>query len=124
MEPRQLGSGFEKLESGINAVPRDYARFGYLFAHGGRVDGRQVVSAEWVREATSPDTSFDPAEHYRYWWWVDTERQGRFFARGNHGQYVYVDPTTDVVVVRLGRGDGGISWPEVLRDVADRIAAV
>ena len=117
-------SGFEKLESGVNAVARDYARFGYLFAHEGRVDGRQVVPADWVREATARDSSADPAEHYQYWWWVDTEREGRFFARGNHGQYVYVDPATDVVVVRLGREDGDVPWSEVLRDVADRVASV
>ena len=117
------GSGFEKLESGVNAVPRDYARFGYLFAHEGHVDGRQVVSAEWVREATARTTAADPAEHYQYWWWVDTERDGRFYARGNHGQFVYVDPATDVVVVRLGRTDGDVPWPEVLRDIAARVAA-
>ena len=117
------GSGFEKLESGGNAVARDYGRFGYLVAHGGRVGDRQVVSAGWVREATAFDTSRDPADHYQYWWWVDTERPGRFFARGNLGQFVYVDPATDVVVVRLGRHDGGEHWVELLRDVADRVAA-
>lgn len=117
------GSGFEKLESGVNAVPRDYARFGYLFASEGRVDGRQVVPAEWVAEATARDTSTDPAEHYQHWWWVDRERAGRFYAAGNHGQFVYVDPATDVVVVRLGRTDGGVRWPAVLRGVADRVGA-
>jgi CubicO group peptidase (beta-lactamase class C family) len=115
------GSGFEKLESGVNALPRDYARFGYLFAHEGRVDGRQVVSADWVREATARDTSADPADFYQYWWWVDTEREGRFYAAGNHGQYVYVDPATDVVVVRLGREGDDVEWPAVLRDIADRV---
>jgi CubicO group peptidase (beta-lactamase class C family) len=117
-------SGFEKMESGLNALPRDYARFGYLFAHDGRVDGRQVVDPEWVREATAKDTSGDPAEHYQHWWWVDTEREGRFYAAGNHGQFVYVDPATDVVVVRLGREDGDVHWPTVLRDVADRVGAL
>ncbi|WP_432546164.1 serine hydrolase domain-containing protein [Kineococcus sp. SYSU DK004] len=114
-------SGFEKMESGVNARPRDFARLGYLFAHEGRVGNRQVVSAEWVREATARDTSADPAEHYQLWWWVDTEREGRFFARGNKGQFVYVDPATDVVAVRLGRDHGGVDWPEVLRDVTDRV---
>jgi CubicO group peptidase (beta-lactamase class C family) len=116
-------SGFEKMESGVNALARDYARFGYLFAHDGQVAGRQVVSADWVREATARDTSRDPADHYQYWWWVDTERPERFFARGNFGQYVYVDPASDVVVVRLGRDDGGEDWPGLLRDVADRVNA-
>ncbi len=117
-------SGFEKMESGVNAVPRDFARLGYLFAHEGRVGDRQVVGADWVREATALDTSADPADHYQLWWWVDTERDGRFYARGNHGQYVYVDPATDVVVVRLGRAEGDVDWPAVLRDVVDRVNAM
>ncbi|HEX8496895.1 MAG TPA: serine hydrolase [Actinomycetales bacterium] len=116
-------SGFPKMESGFNARAVDYARFGYLFAHEGRVGDRQVVPAAWVAEATARDTTADPAEHYQYWWWVDTEREGRFSARGNKGQYVYVDPATDVVVVRMGRDYGIDDWPAVLRDVADRVQA-
>jgi CubicO group peptidase (beta-lactamase class C family) len=82
-----------------------------------------VVPADWVAEATGRDVSTDPADHYQYWWWVDTEREGRFSARGNKGQYVYVDPATDVVVVRMGRDYGIDDWPAVLRDVADRVQA-
>jgi CubicO group peptidase (beta-lactamase class C family) len=93
-----------------------------LFAREGRAGDRQVVPAGWVAEATARDTSGDPAEHYQYWWWVDTEREGRFYARGNEGQFVYVDPVTDVVVVRLGREEGIEDWPSVLRAVADRIS--
>lgn len=116
-------SGFAKMESGFNARPIDYARFGYLFAHEGRVGHRQVVPEAWVAEATAADTSADPAEHYQYWWWVDTDRPGRFMARGNKGQFVYVDPATDVVVVRTGVDFGIDEWPEVLADVVDRVNA-
>ena len=42
-------SGFEKLESGVNATALDYARFGLLFLHGGRWNGRRIVSRRWVR---------------------------------------------------------------------------
>ncbi len=117
---------FPKMESGVNARALDYARFGLLFAREGRAGDRQVVPAGWVAEATARDTSADPAEHYQHWWWVDTEREGRFYARGNKGQFVYVDPATDVVVVRLGREEGleaSGDWPALLRDVADRVAA-
>ncbi|MGY1650632.1 serine hydrolase domain-containing protein [Geodermatophilus sp. SYSU D01119] len=114
-------SGFPKMESGFNARALDYARFGLLFAREGRAGDRQVVPAAWVAEATARDTTGDPAEHYQYWWWVDTEREGRFSARGNKGQFVYVDPATDVVVVRTGREAVLEDWTAVLRDVADRV---
>jgi CubicO group peptidase (beta-lactamase class C family) len=114
---------FPKMESGVNARAVDFARFGLLFAREGRAGDRQVVPASWVAEATARDTTTDPAEHYQYWWWVDPEREGRFSARGNKGQFVYVDPVTDVVVVRTGREAVLEDWPAVLRDVADRVAA-
>jgi CubicO group peptidase (beta-lactamase class C family) len=117
------GSGFEKMESGLNAAPADYARFGLLFLHGGEWNGARIVSEGWVRAATARDTSADPAEHYQYFWWVDTERPGRFYAVGNLGQYVYVAPDADAVIVRNGR-DWGVehdTWLAAFREIADRL---
>jgi CubicO group peptidase (beta-lactamase class C family) len=117
-------SRFEKLESGINATAADYARFGLLYLHGGEWDGARIVSEEWVRAATRNDTPTNPAPHYQYFWWIDLERPGRFYALGDYGQYVYVAPDADAVVVRLGR-DWGIdnrTWLDTFRSVADRLA--
>ena len=117
------GSGFEKMESGLNAAPADYARFGLLFLHGGEWNGARIVSAGWVRAATARDTSADPAKHYQYFWWIDTERPGRFYAVGNLGQYVYVAPDADAVIVRNGR-DWGVehdTWLAAFREIADRL---
>jgi CubicO group peptidase (beta-lactamase class C family) len=117
------GSGFEKMESGLNAAPVDYARFGLLFLHGGEWNGARIVSEGWVRAATARDTSADPAEHYQYFWWIDTERPGRFYAVGNLGQYVYVAPDADAVIVRNGR-DWGVehdTWLAAFREIADRL---
>jgi CubicO group peptidase (beta-lactamase class C family) len=73
--------------------------------------------------SVAEDTSGDPSPGYQCWWWVDTERPGRFFARGNLGQSIYVDPRTDVVIVRT-RADFGIdTWRELLRAVAGKAAA-
>jgi CubicO group peptidase (beta-lactamase class C family) len=115
--------GFEKSESGINARAIDFARFGLLMLREGRRDREQVVPAEWVREATARESSRDPAEQYQYWWWIDTKRPGRYYAAGNKGQYVYVAPDKDAVVVRMGR-DFGVdfdAWRRILRETADAI---
>ena len=108
-------SGFEKLESGLNATPADFARFGQLFLHHGHWNSRRIVSKDWVAAGTAADTSTDPADFYQYFWWVDVERSGRFYALGNLGQYIYVAPDADAVVVRFGRDWGGSAtrhgWP-------------
>jgi CubicO group peptidase (beta-lactamase class C family) len=116
-------SGFEKLESGFNAAPVDYARFGSLFLHGGRAGGTQVVSREWVESATAGDAT-DPAGYYQYFWWVDDQRSDRYYALGNFGQYIYVAPDADAVIVRNG-ADWGIEndrWLSVFRALADQLA--
>ena len=47
-------SGIEKFFGGFNATARDYARLGLLFLHGGTLNGRTVVSQEWIDRSLSP----------------------------------------------------------------------
>jgi CubicO group peptidase (beta-lactamase class C family) len=116
-------SGFEKMESGINGRAIDFAKFGRLYLNRGEWDGEQVVPAGWVEQSTRVDTATDPADFYQYFWWVDVvePERGRFLARGNLGQYIYVAPDKDLVIVRMGEGFGyDERWPEVLRSIADK----
>jgi hypothetical protein len=113
-------SGFEKMESGINGRAIDFLRFGRLFLNEGRNGDQQVVSAQWVAEATSRDTSTDPAADYQYFWWIDEVGDG-YLAWGNHGQFIYIVPSQELVVVRMGTGYGYDDWPAVLREIAGQL---
>ncbi len=116
-------SGFEKMESGINARAIDFAKFGRLYLNRGEWNGKQVVPASWFEESTRVDTATDPADFYQYFWWVDVAQPqlGRFMARGNLGQFIYVAPDKDLVIVRMGESFGYNRWPEVLRSIADKV---
>jgi CubicO group peptidase (beta-lactamase class C family) len=118
-------SGFEKLESGVNARPVDYARFGLLFLHDGEWNGRRIISEGWVRASTGAEPATDSAYYqgYRYFWWLDVERPRRFYALGKYGQYIYIAPDADAVVVRFGRdwGLGNTTWLATFRDIADQL---
>jgi len=63
-------SGFEKMESGVNARAIDFARFGLMASHGGLVDGEQIVSQQWMEDATAVDITSNPDAHYQYFWHV------------------------------------------------------
>jgi CubicO group peptidase (beta-lactamase class C family) len=119
------GSGFEKMESGLNARPVDYARFGLLLLHEGEWNGRRIVSEKWVRAATGADGATDQASYhgYRYFWWLDVDRPGRFYAMGKYGQYIYLAPDADTVVVRFGRdwGVGNSTWLATFRELIDQL---
>jgi CubicO group peptidase (beta-lactamase class C family) len=117
-------SGFEKMESGLNGRPVDLAKFGLLFAQGGRWRGRQLVPRGWVEDRTVVSTRFAraPAPSYQYFWWVqDDRRPPARFARGKYAQHLYVVPESDLVLVRFGRDVGYPHWPELLGDMAARL---
>jgi CubicO group peptidase (beta-lactamase class C family) len=108
-------SGFEKMESGLNARAIDFAKLGVLYLNGGDWEGREILPRSWVETSTGPQA----APHYGYWWWVEPD--GSFLARGNHGQLVYVDPSRGLVMARSGTTDGDVDWPAVLAGLAERI---
>src|SRR5215216_5968524 len=115
-------SGFEKMESGVIARARDFARFGMLFAGAGDWEGRQLISRGWVEESTRPDTRTDPSLEYQYFWWVDTpDNTSHFSARGKYGQYIYVAPEKDLVIVRLGKEEGAQGY-DYLIDLFEQLA--
>jgi CubicO group peptidase (beta-lactamase class C family) len=96
------GVGREFSGAGFNATLRDFARFGQMVLDGGVANGRRIVSAEWIRESTSPTqprgTGGRPG--YGYQWWM-AEGASAFQAIGLQGQFIYIDPATRTVIVKL-----------------------
>lgn len=94
--------------TGVNARLRDYGRFGLLMAQDGMWDGKRLLPEGWVRQATVPSTpQVQPGElyygyplGYQYQWWTLPWGDGVFTAQGVNGQFVYVDPANDLVVVQ------------------------
>lgn len=128
-------SGFEKMESGINARAIDYARFGLIFLHGGYWNGNQILPKSWVTDSTTPINP-DPrvwetfsewlnyGGYYKYHWWGLKNLDGTndFAARGHLGQVIYVAPRKNMVIVRFGEEpDSSIDWTLVIRALVDQI---
>lgn len=127
-------SGFEKMESGINARAVDYARFGLIFLHNGFWNGVQILPESWVHESTQPlrpdprtwETSAfwpDYGGYYKYHWWGinNLDDSYDFYAHGRYDQIIYVAPRKNVVVVRLGNApDNKLAWPLVIHNLVDQ----
>jgi CubicO group peptidase (beta-lactamase class C family) len=82
-------------------TPRQMVRFGELYLNRGRVAGRQVVPARWVDDSFVPRGRSDYSEQmYGYGWWM-RELAGRqaFYAWGFGGQYIFVVPQAQLVIV-------------------------
>lgn len=101
------GAGMEIAFGGLSAVLRDYARFGLIYLNEGRIQDQQIVPAEWIRAAVTPDAAHlmpgdNPASDwvfgYGYQWWIPQNPDGDFLALGVHGQMVYVYPRYNTVI--------------------------
>jgi CubicO group peptidase (beta-lactamase class C family) len=112
-------SGFEKMETGVNARAIDFAKFGQLFLNGGNWNGEQVISEAWVAESTQPETltgsdystyypdyfsSMPGRGYYKYMWWGMEREDGSYdySAEGDKGQFIYISPHKKLVIVRNG----------------------
>jgi CubicO group peptidase (beta-lactamase class C family) len=96
----------------LSLHPHDMAKIGLLFMQRGRWEDEQVVSRAWVEAATkvqavTPDDSEDP---YGYGWWLDPAVEHGYRADGRGGQYIFVLPEWDMVVVTTG---GGFEMDEI-----------
>ena len=100
----------EKAFCCFNAIARDYARFGQLILNKGSWNGKQIVSPQYVAEATTPakylkdrSENNNPVDYYGYQYWMIEHNGIRAVSQnGLFGQYVYIIPEKNAVVVRLG----------------------
>jgi CubicO group peptidase (beta-lactamase class C family) len=129
--------GFEKMASGLNARSIDFAHFGQLMLNGGLWDDHQLIPQAWVEESTTPDrfdrrpwmdfTEFkDGGGYYKYHWWGRVRPDGHYeyFANGSHGQYIFICPAHQIVIVRNGSSEGQVDdWPAIFGAIEDKLLA-
>lgn len=103
--------GCALANGGVSCTARDLARVGRLMLDGGVVAGERVVSEAWVRQTlaggdpalaeASANRVVFPNLSYRNQWWSTGNERGNVYAVGIHGQYVWLDPLTDTVIVKF-----------------------
>jgi len=94
----------EMALGGLNATLRDYAKIGSLFLHKGNWNGEQIVPKDWVKASVTPDAPHlmpDDDFGYGYQWWIPKSTQGEFMALGVYNQNIYINPTTNTIIVKL-----------------------
>jgi CubicO group peptidase (beta-lactamase class C family) len=102
--------GFELAHFGFNAVLRDYARLARLLAHDGAWDGRQLIPAQWMIDATTvrpSDAYLAPGKAdrdfgYGYLLWLLPWGRRQFAMFGDFGQRLCIDPASKIVLAQTG----------------------
>jgi hypothetical protein len=117
-------TGFACANGGVSVSMRDLARFGYLVLNGGSVGAHQACSPAWaagIRAGADPKllraTDFGrefPEGSYCAQWWITGDETSAFESRGIYGQFLWIDPTADIVIVKLS------SLPKALEPIVTR----
>lgn len=90
---------------GLCISAEDMAKIGQMCLEGGRYDGKQIVSPEWIMESTEPCIQCDGNFKnmlYGLLWWVIDEKKHIYAAIGNSGNVIYVNPEKETVVAITG----------------------
>jgi CubicO group peptidase (beta-lactamase class C family) len=97
-------------------TPRNMARLGYLYLHGGNIEGNQIVPAQWVQESLTnftgfTDNAWGDLKNYNYgylWWLGELKGYKVFFALGHGGQYIMNFPALDMIIVTTS--ESRVDW--------------
>jgi CubicO group peptidase (beta-lactamase class C family) len=100
-----------RAAGGICVAPRDLARFGEMIRRRGVTNGRQVVPGAWIDDinergdpeawAASEFADIFPQASYRSQWYRIDRTKGVLVAFGIHGQWIYIHPEAELVIVRM-----------------------
>ena len=107
--------GAARTAGGICVLPRDLLRFGELVRNRGFANGRRVIPEWWIedcseagsREAWQRGESSKefPDGQYRNKWYQTGNAHRAMLAIGIHSQWIYIDPVTEVTIVKLSSQD-------------------
>jgi CubicO group peptidase (beta-lactamase class C family) len=96
-------TGGTRWGGGLWINSEDLARFGLLILNHGKWGEKQLVSAQWLKEATTPS---EHGPDYGYLWWLNTKQKewpsgpaSSFAAIGNGSNTIWIDPDHDIVFV-------------------------
>ena len=116
-------NGVEKSYCCFNATALDFAKIGQLVLNNGVWNGKRIISERYLKLATSPavylkDETNAVLTYYGYQWWIINYKGMEIpYARGILGQYIFVIPQKNAVVVRLGKKRSSFRNGNVTSDI-------
>lgn len=96
-----------KGADGLVLKAEDMMKIGQLMLQNGTINGKSIISADWIKETTKPNLmTYDFIGHYGMHWWVNkiderkdfSDDNTYYFALGFGGQYIIVLPVKNMVI--------------------------
>lgn len=105
----------------LNARARDFAKFGRLYLNNGNWNGNQIVSEEWVKKSRSIINDSKDSQGYPYTYQWRVLDNGCFFAKGILGQYIFVNPSKNLIFVRMGKKYANVDWIDIFLELSEQL---
>ena len=130
-----LSNGTELAMGGLSLTLRDYARFARLYLNNGIYDSEQIISKEWIKDSLDISAEYSkPGANndinntigYGYQWWIPDGKDKEFMAIGVYGQFIYVNPVKNIIIVKTNADPNFMSENyelkhiEFFRSIADK----
>ncbi|CEN87056.1 serine hydrolase domain-containing protein [Paraclostridium sordellii] len=134
-----LSNNKELAMGGLSISLRDYARFARLYINNGKWNNEQIIPSNWIKD------SIDTSEHhlrpgsnndsysafgYGYKWWVPEGEEGEFMAIGIYSQWIYINPSRNVIIVKTSAHPGfmytdhELKTVELFRSIVDSVSSI
>ncbi|MDB5119644.1 MAG: beta-lactamase [Sphingobacteriales bacterium] len=117
-------TAIEKSFCCLNARTVDFAKFARLLLKNGNWEGKQIVPAKWIMDATSRTTEGGGKTTYGYGMGLGPKEYGSFYPIGLYGQLLYVYPKKNIILVRFGNSTVPYVpdyWKEVMLQIIDQL---
>ncbi len=106
-----------RVYGGMAACTRDLAKLGRLYLNNGEWNGEEIIPTEWITKSSTVTDDGGGWWGYSTGWWFNDEyftdnlhSDIQFFAAGYGGQIIFVDPASNVIIVRQGYGREDVKW--------------
>jgi len=105
----------------INAIPQDFALFGKLYLNNGVAEGHDIIPENWIKETLTITNDSRDSQGYPYTYLWRVMNNGNYFAKGIMGQFIFVCPKKNLVIVRMGKSAENLDWPAFFQMLADQL---
>lgn len=95
----------EKGFSCFNCTAIDLAKIGRLYLNNGYNNNKQILSQDFIREATKRDTTDGSCWDFQYNIRFDPMQEDSYYSRGLYGQLIFINPEKKIIIVRIGEAN-------------------
>ncbi|MDB5014088.1 MAG: CubicO group peptidase beta-lactamase class family [Daejeonella sp.] len=114
----------EKSFCCLNARTVDFAKFARLLLNHGDWEGKQIVPASWIANATARTTRDGEKSTYGYGMGLGPKEYGSFYPIGLYGQLLYIYPKKNILIIRFGNSTVPYVpdyWKQVMLQIVDQL---